>query len=91
LLASSSDTFCDWIVSAAWRSFCALRCEQLDGLVRERHHTADEPVHEVVRQEPREAFPEDRQPALVTLQCERQRDEPHVDGEVRGAREQTET
>jgi len=25
LFASSSETFCDWIVSAAWRSFWALR------------------------------------------------------------------
>ena len=26
LFACSSETFCVWIVSAAWRSFCALRC-----------------------------------------------------------------
>ena len=26
LFAISSDTFWDWMVSAAWRSFCALRC-----------------------------------------------------------------
>ena len=26
LFAISRDTFCDWIVSAAWRSFWALRC-----------------------------------------------------------------
>ena len=63
-------------------------CEQLDGFVRERHHAADEAVHEVVRQQPREALPEDRPPALVSLQGERQRDEAHVDHEVSSAGEQ---
>src|SRR5207237_935738 len=61
---------------------------QVDCLVRECPHAADEPVHDVVRQQPRELLAEDAPPALVPLQRERERDEAHVDGEVAGAGEQ---
>src|SRR4029077_3717517 len=64
--------------------------EQLNRLVRKRHHAADEAVDEVVRQEPGEALPEDGPPALVPLHRQRERDEAHVDGEVGRACEQSE-
>ena len=64
--------------------------EQVDRLIRERHHAADEAVHDVVRQQPRELLLEDAPPAFVALQRECQRDEAHVDDEVARAGEQAE-
>jgi hypothetical protein len=46
--------------------------EQIDRLVRQRHHAADEAVHDVMRQQPGELLLEHAPPALVSLQRERE-------------------